>query len=87
MTIVERFDFSEKDLVMLLFFGALFIIMLIMWAIEDGLAWYKENKEMVDIDAEFIAKVLLIPLLFVKLRVAGLSEPATKRRINIFLYT
>lgn len=83
---IECFNFSEKDLVMFLFFGSLFLIMLIMWAIEDSVKWYKENREAVVINAEFMAKIMLLPILSLRLRIAGVSDTARKRKINIFLY-
>ncbi len=83
---MELFDLYDKDLIALLFFGAIFIAMLVCWVVEDGLKWYRLNKDKIEVDVSYVAKVALIPLLSLILWVQGADRDFRAKQISKFLY-
>lgn len=84
---LDSFNVSEKDIVMFLFLGAIVASMLLTWLIEEAVKWYKRNRRYLTIDAEFIVKVLLVPVLSLILVGKGFDPAVRRKRVNEFLYT
>lgn len=84
--IVEYFDMSEKDMIMVLFFGTLFLVMLTLRTFEIIINYYKKNEDALIVDAEFIIKVALTPFISLALLLGGKKKNTIKKVIARFLY-
>ena len=83
--LLDYFNIGERDIVMFLFFAAVLAAIVIYTAVSSVVEKVRANDSL-KVDAEYVFKVMLIPLLCMVLLWRGLSVEARRKAVKSFLY-